>query len=320
MTLRQAQDHPAIAGIPLVLGGNVLGWTADEAASFAILDRFFAAGGRMIDTAQGYSVWAEGHEGGESERVIGKWLDSGQNTGLSGSELRAEVRIATKTNMFGTKGGLSAPKVTSELHRSLEHMRTDYVDLYYAHRDEEEASQHDVMAGFHNLIEMGLIRSVGASNFTAERLASFCTIADEAGLTPFTVLQNEFNLVERSAFDEDLQKLCISRDIKMLPWFGLAAGFLTGKYRTKEDLARLNRGSSIERFFEKGLTVLPTLDAVAAETGANHGAIALAWLLAQPGITAPLASARTPEQLDIQFEALELELNEDQLARLTNAA
>lgn len=319
MSNSSSNGHPAIAGLPLVLGGNVFGWTADEQASFAILDRFFKAGGRMIDTAQGYSVWVDGHEGGESERVIGKWLNSGHNTGLSNSELRAEVRIATKTNMFGTKGGLNAPNITTELEKSLERLQCDYVDLYYAHRDEDETSQQDVMAGFHNLIEMGKIKSVGASNFSAERLKEFCEIADGESLTPFTVLQNEYNLVLRGDYDAAMQKLCVERDIKMLPWFGLAAGFLTGKYRTKEDLARLNRGSSIERFFDKGLAILPALDAVAAETGANHGAVALAWLLKQPAITAPLASARTPEQLDIQFEALELALSDDQNARLTSA-
>ncbi|GAA0278564.1 aldo/keto reductase [Alteraurantiacibacter aestuarii] len=305
-------QNPAIAGIPLVLGGNVFGWTASEADSFAVMDRFYEKGGRMIDTAQGYSVWVEGHEGGESEKVIGKWLES--------RGVRADMRIATKTNMSAAKGGLEAHKIATELDKSLERLRTDYVDLYYAHTDEDQTPQRDVAAGFDALVRAGKARALGASNFTADRLRSILDIADADGLTGFTVLQNEYNLVMREGFGPEMQELCISRGVAMLPWFGLAAGFLTGKYRTKEDLETHNRGSSIGRFFEKGLTVLPALDQVAVKTGASHGAVALAWLLAQPGITAPIASARVPQQLDIQFEALALELSAAQLALLTAAS
>ncbi len=303
--------HPSIAGIPLVLGGNVFGWTASEDDSFAVLDRFYEAGGRMVDTAQGYSVWAPGHVGGESETVIGKWLKS--------RGVRAEMRIATKTGMFGKPGDLEPRKVREELEKSLLRLQAEYVDLYYAHRDDSATDLLEVASGFHALVQEGLVREIGASNYSAERLAAAHTVAHSNGMTPFTILQNEYNLVERESYDSDLQRLCLDRGIAMLPWFGLAAGFLTGKYRTREDLERHNRGSSIERFFDKGLTVLPALDAVAAETGASHGAVALAWLLAQPGVAAPIASARVPEQLDIQFEALELKLNEDQIARLTAA-
>lgn len=304
-------NHWSIAGIPLVLGGNVFGYTADEDTSFAILDRFYEHGGRMVDTAQGYSVWVPGHVGGESETVIGKWLAS--------RGVRAEMRIATKTGMFGKPGDLAPGKVAGELEKSLERLQTDYVDLYYAHRDETGTPIDEVAEGFDALVRKGLVREIGASNYNAERLAAVHDIATTRGLTPFTVLQNEFNLVERKEYPEELQRLCVERDIAMFPWFGLAAGFLTGKYRTREDLAKHNRGSSIERFFDHGLTVLPTLDAVAAETGASLGAVALAWLMRQPGIAAPIASASKPEQLDVQFEALELELSEDQLARLTVA-
>ncbi len=304
-------NHWSIAGIPLVLGGNVFGYTADEDTSFAILDRFYEHGGRMVDTAQGYSVWVPGHVGGESETVIGKWLAS--------RGVRAEMRIATKTGMFGKPGDLAPGKVAGELEKSLERLQTDYVDLYYAHRDETGTPIDEVAEGFDALVRKGLVREIGASNYNAERLAAVHDIATTRGLTPFTVLQNEFNLVERKEYPEELQRLCVERDIAMFPWFGLAAGFLTGKYRTREDLAKHNRGSSIERFFDHGLTVLPTLDAVAAETGASLGAVALAWLMRQPGIAAPIASASKPEQLDVQFEALELELSEDQLARLTAA-
>lgn len=304
-------DHPAIAGLPLVLGGNVFGFTADEDTSFAILDRFYEAGGRMVDTAQGYSVWVPGHVGGESEAVIGKWLKS--------RGVRAEMRIATKTGMFGQPGDLAAPKVTEELLKSLERLQTDYVDLYYAHRDDAETPLADMAAGFDALVKKGLVRELGASNYTADRLAAAIDVAHSNVLTPFTVLQNEYNLVERQSYGPDLQALCVERGVAMLPWFGLAAGFLTGKYRSRDDLAKHNRGSSIERFFDHGMTVLPVLDAVAAETGASLGAVALAWLMRQPGIAAPIASASKPEQLDVQFEALKLELSDEQLARLTDA-
>lgn len=304
-------SHWSIAGIPLVLGGNVFGYTADENASFAILDRFYEHGGRMVDTAQGYSVWVPGHVGGESETVIGKWLES--------RGVRAEMRIATKTGMFGKPGDLEPAKMAEELDKSLERLRTDYVDLYYLHRDDEVTPLETVANGLDSLIEQGLVREAGASNYTAERLAALHTAAHSNGMTPVTILQNEYNLVQRDSYGPDLQMLCTERGIAMLPWFGLAAGFLTGKYRTREDLAKHNRGSSIERFFDKGLTVLPALDAVVAETGASHGAVALAWLMRQPGIAAPIASASKPEQLDIQFEALKLELTPPQLARLTAA-
>lgn len=304
-------SHWSVAGIPLVLGGNVFGYTADEDTSFAILDRFYEHGGRMVDTAQGYSVWVPGHVGGESETVIGKWLAS--------RGVRAEMRIATKTGMLGKPGDLEPAKMAEELDKSLERLRTDYVDLYYLHRDDEVTALETVASGLDSLIEQGLIREAGASNYTAERLAALHTAAHSNGMTPVTILQNEYNLVQRDSYGPDLQMLCAERGIAMLPWFGLAAGFLTGKYRTRGDLATHNRGSSIERFFDKGLTVLPALDAVAAETGASHGAVALAWLMRQPGVAAPIASASKPEQLDIQFEALTLELTPVQLARLTAA-
>lgn len=303
--------HPSVSGIPLVLGGNVFGFTADLDASFAVLDRFYEAGGRMVDTAQGYSAWVPGHVGGESEAMIGRWLDA--------RGVRADMRIHTKTGMFGKPGDLAPAKVAEELDKSLERLRTDFVDLYYAHRDDEATPQAEVAAGFDALVKAGKVRELGGSNYTAARLASHNAAADAGGLTRFTVLQNEYNLVCREAFPDDLRKLCIAQEIAHFPWFGLAAGFLTGKYRSREELEKHNRGSSITRFFDQGLLVLPALDAVVAETGASHGAVALAWLLAQPGITAPIASASKAEQLDVQFEALALALTDAQLARLTAA-
>ena len=303
--------HPSFGGLPIVLGGNVFGFTADEDTSFAVLDRFYEVGGRMVDTAQGYSVWVPGHVGGESETVIGKWLMA--------RGVRSDMLIATKTGMGGEPGDLDPAKVRAELEKSLERLQTDYVDLYYAHRDEELTPQAEVAAGFGALVAEGKVRELGASNYSAARLRSLNAAADAAGTARFTVLQNEYNLVVRDGFDAELQAYCAEAGIAHFPWFGLAAGFLTGKYRSREDLERHNRGSSIERFFDKGLKVLPVLDAVAEETGASLGAVALAWLSAQPGITAPIASASKPEQLDLHVEAVNLTLSDQQLERLTAA-
>jgi len=303
--------HASFGGLPLVLGGNVFGFTADEDTSFAVLDRFYEAGGRMVDTAQGYSNWVPGHVGGESEAVIGRWL--------AARGVRGEMLIATKTGMAGAPGDLATAKITEELARSLERLQTDYVDLYYAHRDDGTTPLAEVAAGFGALAADGVVRELGASNYTAGRLRALNAVAEAAGSTRFTALQNEYNLVMRDEFGPELVAYCAEAGIAHYPWFGLAAGFLTGKYRTPEDLATHQRGSSVKRFFDRGLTVLPALDAVAAETGASLGAVALAWLRVQPGITAPIASASRPDQLDVHFEALALELDADQLDRLTAA-
>lgn len=303
--------HPSIGGIRLCLGGNPFGWTADENASFAVLDRFFEAGGRMIDTAQGYSEWVEGNQGGESETIIGKWLAS--------RGVRAEMRIHTKTNMWG-RPGLSAPgPVAAELEKSLERLQSDYVDLYYAHRDDPETPLDEVAAGFDALIKAGKVRELGASNFTAERLGAAMDAAARHGLTGFTVLQNEYNLINRSQYEGAVQNLCVAHGVAMLPFFGLASGYLTGKYRTEADFAKSVRGYRTRDYAERGPSVLAVMDEIAAETGASLVAIALAWLGAQPGVAAPLASARSPEQLDAQIAGMALKLSEDQLARLTAA-
>ena len=196
-------EHPSIAGIPLVLGGNVFGFTADEDASFAILDRFYEHGGRMVDTAQGYSVWVPGHVGGESETVIGKWLKS--------RGVRAEMRIATKTGMFGKPGDLEGQRVYNELQASLQRLNTDYVDLYYAHRDEAQTPLDQVAAGFDALVKQGLVREIGLSNYGADRLRAMCDVTHSNGTTPFTILQNEYNLVERGSYPPELQRLCVER-------------------------------------------------------------------------------------------------------------
>jgi aryl-alcohol dehydrogenase-like predicted oxidoreductase len=304
-------DHPSIAGIPLVLGGNVFGWTADEDASFAVLDAFYEAGGRMVDTAQAYSIWIEGHVGGESEAVIGKWLES--------RGVRTDMRIATKTGLMGFADNLAPDEVAEELDKSLERLRTDYLDLYYAHRDVDKLPLDEVAGGFDALVKAGKVRELGASNFTAARLAAAIDAAASIGAQPYTVLQNEYNLVQRDTYEGELQKMCVAKGIASLPFYSLANGFLTGKYRSEADYGKSQRGGGVGRYMERGLPILDVMDEIADETGATLPAIALAWLREQPGIAAPIASARTVEQVAPLIESTQLNLEPDQLSRLTQA-
>lgn len=303
--------HPSLSGIPLVLGGNVFGWTIDRDRSFEVLDAFYENGGRMIDTAEGYSVWVPGHKGGESETVIGEWLES--------RGVRKHMRIATKTNMMGEPGGLAPARLLERCQASLERLRTDYIDLYYAHRDEEQTPQAEVAEGFKALFDRKLIREAGASNFPLDRLASAQKAAEAAGAPAYGVLQNQYNLLERDAYPPELQAFCVSNDVAMLPFFGLASGFLTGKYRKDADFARYPRGEGLRKYAEPGKRLLPVMDRIATETEATLGQVALAWLLSQPGIAAPIASATTADQVDDLVEAMELELSTAQVAALTKA-
>ena len=304
--------HPAIAGLPLVLGGNVFGWTSKGDDGFAVLDAFYEAGGRMIDTADVYSVWVPGNKGGESEAVIGRWLES--------RGVRAEMRIHTKTGMLGGKELYAPARVLASLDASLERLRTDYVDLYYAHRDYTELPVAEIVGAFDGAVRSGKARALGASQFTAARLAEALDAAANLGATPFTVLQNEYNLLNRADFGPELQRLCADNAIAMLPYYGLAAGYLTGKYRDPADLAGAQRAFRVKDFLARGAPVLAAMDKVAAETGGSLAAIALAWLREQPGIAAPIASARTVEQLATLVESTTLALTRDQLDRLSAAA
>lgn len=304
-------DHPAIAGIPLVLGGNVFGFTADEDASFAVLDAFHAAGGRMIDTADVYSAWVPGHKGGESETVLGKWF--------AASGKRSDMKLHTKTGMLGGNELYEPARVLASLDASLDRLQTDYIDLYYAHRDYEELAIGDIVIAFDGAVRSGKVRSLGASNFTAARLTAALEAADQQGATPFTVLQNEYNLIAREAYGADLQQLCVKRGIPMLPFFGLASGFLTGKYRTDADLGKSVRGQRMGKLLESGKPILAAMDDVVRETGASHAQVALAWLRVQPGIGAPIASATSVEQVRELCASASLELTEEQLARLSGA-
>ncbi|RXZ66203.1 aldo/keto reductase [Pelagerythrobacter rhizovicinus] len=301
--------HPAIGGIPLVLGGNVFGWTARGDDAFAVLDVFYEAGGRMIDTADVYSVWVDGHQGGESERVIGEWLES--------RDVRGDMLIHTKTGMLGGKELYEPVRVLRSLDASLERLRTDYLDLYYAHKDYPELPVEQIVEAFDGTVASGKVREIGASNFDAARLSAAIETAEASGRAAFTVLQNEYNLVSRHRYGEDLQALCTARGIAMLPFYGLAAGYLTGKYRTADDFADGARASTVKHYDAAGRPVLRVMDEIARETGASLPAIALAWLIHQPGIPAPIASARTVEQMRDLLEFTRIELSDDQIARLT---
>ena len=300
---------------PLVLGGNVFGWTADRAASFAVLDAFVAGGGQMIDTADVYSAWVPGHTGGESETVLGEWLRA--------SGKRDDVLIATKVGMLPGEGGakLAPARIAAACEASLKRLGTDRIDVYFAHQDDEDTPQEDYLAAFEKLLTAGKIRVVGASNFSAARLKSAVDLSRGASTLPRVhVLQPEYNLVSRDKFEGELQAYCTQENVAVVPYFGLASGFLTGKYRSEADLKQSVRGGRMgDLLTGKGAAVLAVMDEVAADTGATLAQIALAWLIAQPGVTAPIASATSAKQLEELLPAMTLELGEDQLARLNNA-
>ena len=306
--------NAAIAGIPLVLGGNVFGWTADRNASFAVLDAFYEAGGRMVDTADVYSAWVPGHKGGESEAVLGEWLTS--------RGVRGDMRIHTKTGMLAPGGGdpaLFAPeRIADSLQKSLDRLQTGYLDLYYAHRDYEDLPVADIVAAFASATE-GKVRSLGASNFSAARLGDALLAAKAAGAMPFTALQNEYNLVSREKYGADLQALCVTNGLAMLPFYGLASGFLTGKYRSEADFGKSVRGGRMKELVVSGAPMLAAMDAIAADTGATLAQIALAWLAVQPGIGAPIASATSLAQVKDLCGMASLKLTPEQLASLDRA-
>jgi aryl-alcohol dehydrogenase-like predicted oxidoreductase len=304
--------HPGIGGISLCFGGNVFGWTLDRDGSFAILDAFYEAGGRMIDSAEGYSAWIEGNKGGESETILGEWLET--------RGVRADMLIGTKTGMGGPPYALQPEKVAKALEGSLERLRTDYVDIYYAHRDDKTTPLDEVVSGYDALVKAGKARELGASNYTADRLAEITALADRMGAAPYTVLQPKFNLIWRHEYEGALQDLCVARGIAVLPYYGLASGFLSGKFRKPADWQGSSRAHALGEFAENGgWTMLAVMDEVAAETGATPAQVALAWLRTQPGIAAPLASATRKEQLADLVAAASLELNEVQARRLNEA-
>jgi aryl-alcohol dehydrogenase-like predicted oxidoreductase len=302
------EEHSGLGGIPLVLGGNAFGWTIDRDASFAVLDAFYEAGGRSIDTAEIYSAWVPGNNGGESETFLGEWM------ALRG--VRADMRIATKTGMGGAPGLLAPDKVKAACEASLERLRSDYVDLYYVHRDDMVTSADDVAGGYAALVAAGQVRELGASNTEPHRLAAFNAAAASAGTLPFTVLQPGYNLVWRSEYPAALETLAVEQGIAVLPYYGLGAGFLTGKYHSDADFTGM-RGENAKEFASPAAwEALPVLRDVAAEAGATMGQVALAWLASRPAVWAPIASATSPAQVADLCGFTRVSLSDEQISRL----
>ena len=296
---------------PLALGGNVFGWTADEATSFAILDAFVDAGGTMIDTADVYSAWVPGHRGGESETVIGRWLKQDPSK-------RDKVVIATKV---GFMAGLKPETIAPACDASLQRLGIERIDLYYQHKDDESVPLADSLGAFDALVKAGKIGEIGLSQFTALRLQQAMETAAANGLHKPCCLQTWYNMVEREKLEGELCDVALAHGLGIFPFYSLANGFLSGKYRSREDLDKSPRGLRNVAYLEgRGQAVLDALDTVSAETGQPLSTIALAWTMVQPGITAALASATSVEQLAELTAALDLELTADQLGRLNSAS
>ncbi|WP_341869954.1 aldo/keto reductase [Sphingomicrobium sediminis] len=295
---------------PLALGGNVFDWTADIATSFRIMDGFVDVGGSMIDTADVYSMWVEGHTGGESERVIGDWLKK--------SGKREDVVIASKV---GFLAGLDPVIVRNACEASLKRLGTDRIDLYYMHKDDEKVPLADSLGAFDELVKAGKIRAIGLSNFTAERVREAMQVAEENGLAKPVALQPWYNLVERERYEDELRDAVAEAGLGVFTYYSIANGFLTGKYRSMDDLDQSPRGLRNVGYLEgKGAKVLEVLDDISSETGAPLATISLAWLAAQPTITAPIASATSLKQLSELVESLTLELSDEQIERLNEAS
>lgn len=299
--------------LPLNLGGNVFGWTADEQASFAVLDAFAAEGGSFVDTADVYSQWVPGHEGGESEEVLGRWMASRQN--------RPDVVVATKVGKHADLLGTSRPVVRAAIDASLKRLGTDYVDLYYAHADDPDTPLEETVAALGEVVAEGKARYVGASNFTAERLAEALRIAGDLGVARFVALQPHYNLVHRDEYEGPLQELAVREGIGVLPYSSLASGFLTGKYRDGGPAVDSPRAGGASRYLDdRGRRVLAVLDEVAAAHGTSVTAVSLAWLRVQPGVVAPIASARGVDQLPDLLAGARLALADDELDALAAAS
>ncbi|ENY5366593.1 aldo/keto reductase [Raoultella ornithinolytica] len=302
---------------PLVFGGNVFGWTCDEKTSFAILDAFVDHGFDAIDTADVYSRWADGNQGGESETLIGRWLQARPG-------MRDKVKIFTKVGSdLGLPGqkGLKKAWIQQAVENSLRRLNTDYIDLYFAHWPDLETPIAETLSAFHALQQAGKIRATGASNLDAQQLSAALEVARKEGLPAWQVLQPEYNLYHRSAFEGALCDLCISREIGVVTYYSLASGFLTGKYRQQADLAQSQRGSGIGKYLNpRGMRIIDTLEEVAAQHHAKPGEVALAWLMGREGVTAPIASATSVAQVESFARAAQLTLNAAQLARLEIAS
>jgi aryl-alcohol dehydrogenase-like predicted oxidoreductase len=304
-----------IAIPPLVIGGNVFGWTAKQQAACSILDACCDAGFNTIDTADIYSVFVPGHQGGESETVIGNWLAQRRQ--------RDRIIIATKVGMQMAPGktGLSRAHILTSVDESLRRLQTDYIDIYFAHQDDPQTPLEETLTTFADLVRLGKVRAIGASNYTAARLREALEVSAKLGLPRFELLQPHYNLYERAEYERDLETLCEQERLGVTPYFALASGFLTGKYRSEADFVKSPRGRRMGSYLNpRGLRILATLDAVATRYDATQAQVALAWLMARPSITAPIASATSVEQARDITGAARLQLDADALQSLDTAS
>jgi aryl-alcohol dehydrogenase-like predicted oxidoreductase len=322
MTLPQRPlGRSGLQAAPIALGCNVFGWTADERTSFSVLDAFVDSGFNLIDTADIYSRWAPGHSGGESEAIIGRWLQAGGK-----AHKRHRVLIATKVGKpMGEEGsgrmGLSRRWIRQAVEDSLRRLHTDHIDLYQSHDDDASTPLEETLAAFAELIQEGKVRAIGASNYSAPRLAEALATSARLGLPRYETLQPHYNLVERQVYEEALEPLCRSEGLGVINFFGLARGFLTGKYRSEADLAQSPRGAGVKAYLNpRGLGILAALDEVAAALGATPAQVALAWQIARPGISAPIASATSVRQWLELAPAASLQLPAEHIARLDAAS
>jgi aryl-alcohol dehydrogenase-like predicted oxidoreductase len=296
----------------LCLGGNVFGWTADRDTSFAVLDAYVAAGGNFVDTADSYFWRAPGNSGGESESIIGEWMASRGN--------RDAVVVATKVGSWPERKGLSAKNIAEAVDDSLRRLHTDYIDLYYAHRDDPDTAQEETADAFDALVRAGKVRAIGASNFTAQRLRSALEISARDGLASYVALQPHYNLMEREEYENALAPLVSSEGLACMPYYALASGFLTGKYRPDTHVDSERVEAALAYLDDRGRAVLAVLDEIAAGHEVPVAAVALAWLADQPTVTAPIASARTPEQLADLLPVLDLHLTDDERRLLAHVS
>jgi aryl-alcohol dehydrogenase-like predicted oxidoreductase len=301
--------------VPVVFGGNVFGWTVDEARSFELLDAWVDRGFNCIDTADVYSTWVPGHTGGESETIIGNWLKQ--------SGKRDEVVLLTKVGMEMKSGGkgLSKKYILEEVEQSLKRLQTDRLDLYQSHKDDDSVGLEETLEAYAQLIDEGKVRYIGASNYKGLRLEEAEELAEREKLPAYKTLQPEYNLHDRQEYEKDLAPVAEKYGLGVIPYFSLASGFLTGKYQSAEDAKGKNREGRVQKYFdERGMKILKALKKVSEEAGAEQAAVSLAWLLEQPTITAPIASATSTEQMEALFAAVELKLSTAQVAELTDAS
>lgn len=301
---------------PLALGGNVFGWTADESTSFAILDRFVDLGFSLIDTANSYSTWVPGHQGGESETIIGKWLRAGGK--------RDRVIIATKVGMaaLGDSPGLKPAQIARHVEGSLKRLGIDCIDLYQTHKDDPDTPVEETLGALDRLVKAGKVRAIGASQYKPDRLEASMQASARLGIARYDTLQPEFNLYDRAAFERELQPVALRHGLAVIPFFGLAKGFLSGKYRKAADIEGRPRASGLKKYFEgdRGMAILGALDAVAQRVGATPAQVSLAWIMAQPSIAAPIVSTTSVAQLDEIARAATLALDREALDTLDRAS